>query len=140
MLLDTCVLSELVRPRPDARVLSWLEGVGDAELFLSVLTLGEIAKGKERLPQGPKRRRLEEWLEEVQREFADRILPIDAAVARTWGRVSARAEAKGRPASVVDGLIASTALSRDVPVATRNVEDFSAFGVTVVDPWRGASS
>ena len=139
MLIDTCVLSELIRPRPDANVTAWFEHAAEEQLSVSVLTLGEIEKGAERLPRGPKRRRIEEWLLALRRDFADRVLSIDDSIARRWGQISAQAERKGRALAVVDGLLAATALHHGVALVTRNVDDFAMTGVTLLNPWELAS-
>lgn len=140
MLVDTCVLSELQRPRPDPNVLAWFDAAPEDRLFISALTLGEIEKGAARLAKGPKRRRIEEWLAELRRDFADRVLGIDDAVALRWGRLAAAAERGGHALSVVDGLLAATALQHDMPVVTRNARDFAHTGALLIDPWRAAAA
>jgi toxin FitB len=135
-LLDTCVLCEPTRPRPSARVLEWLRAQPEETLFVSVLTLGEIRRGAALLPAGPKRRALERWLErDLPERFAGRILGVDPEAADLWGRMVARAEAKGRPLPTIDSLLSATALSRGLTLATRNTADFAATGVELVDPW-----
>src|ERR1017187_6115396 len=110
-LLDTNAVSELVRPKPDDKVLRWVEETDESILFLSVLTLGEIRNGVARLRSGRRRGRLESWLQvDLPFRFQDRILPIHAAIADRWGTISASAAAKGKPVPVVDGLLAATAL------------------------------
>jgi predicted nucleic acid-binding protein len=132
-LLDTNVLSELVRPRPEARVLEWFREVPDEALHVSVLTLGEIRSGIERLGSGARREKLRVWLEtELSGWFEDRVLPIDAGVADRWGRLLA---ATGRSVPAVDGLIAATALHHELRLVTRNAADFTFPGLEVVDPW-----
>jgi len=132
-LLDTNVLSELVRPRPEARVLEWFREVPDEALHVSVLTLGEIRSGIERLGSGARREKLRIWLEtELSGWFEDRVLPIDAGVTDRWGRLLA---ATGRPVPAVDGLIAATALHHELRLVTRNAADFTFPGLEVVDPW-----
>lgn len=140
MLIDTCVLSELLRPRPDANVLVWFDEAAEDQLFVSVLTLGEIEKGASRLARGPKRRRIEEWLAELRRDFADRVLGIDEDVALRWGRLAAAAERSGRALSVVDGLLAATAMQHGMALVTRNTRDFDHTGVRLIDPWRAAAA
>src|SRR5207244_5986813 len=109
-LLDTNCISELVRPKPEPRVVEWMEAADEAMLYLSVLTVGEIRKGLAGLPQSKRRTHLETWLEvELQARFAGRIVPIDAAVADRWGLVAAEAKRKGKTLSVIDGLLAATA-------------------------------
>ena len=135
-LLDTNVVSELVKPKPDDRVRRWIEETNESILFLSVLTLGEIRNGVQRLRSGRRRGRLESWLQvDLPSRFQDRILPIDSAIADRWGRVSAIAAAKGKPVPVIDGLLAATALHHNLTLVTRNSKDVSATGVPTLDPW-----
>ena len=135
-LLDTNVISELVKPKPDDRVRRWIEETDESILFLTVLTLGEIRKGVERLRSGRRRGRLESWLQvDLPSRFQDRILPIDAAIADRWGRISAIATAKGKPVPVIDGLLAATAIHHNLTLATRNSADVSGTGVTTLNPW-----
>ena len=134
-LLDTNVISEHSRRRPNAKVVAWLRTLPVEEQHLSVLSLGEVSNGIERLADGPRRERLRIWLErDLQGLFGARLLPIDAAVADRWGRL--RAEI-GRPVPAIDGLLAATALHHDLRLVTRNEQDFSEFpGLIVVNPWR----
>jgi predicted nucleic acid-binding protein len=135
-LLDTNVVSELVGPKPDDKVLRWVEQTDESILFLSVLTLGEIRNGVERLRPGRRRGRLESWLQvDLPRRFQDRILPVTAAIADRWGAVSAIAAAKGKPVPVVDGLLAATALHHNLTLVTRNTSDVSGTGVPTLNPW-----
>jgi predicted nucleic acid-binding protein len=133
-LIDTCAISELVRPRPDPLVIRWFEMVPQTALYLSALALGEIRKGVEKLPEVPRRARTAAWLEiELPAWFDDRILPIGPAVADEWGRLVARA---GRTLPAIDGLIAATALHHRLAIVTRNIADFSGLGIDIVDPWQ----
>ncbi|HEX3729142.1 MAG TPA: type II toxin-antitoxin system VapC family toxin [Opitutaceae bacterium] len=135
-LLDTCVLSEPVQRNPSARVLAWLDQQEDEMLHVSVLALGEIRQGAARLPPGPRRRRLEQWLDrDLRTRFSGRILAVDGPVADRWGRLQAETEAKGRPMPSIDGLIAATALAHGLRVVTRNVDDFAASAVEIFNPW-----
>lgn len=135
-LLDTNCVSELIRPRPDRRVMEWTEAANEASLYLSVLTLGEIRKGLATLPQGTRRTRLESWLEvDLKARFHGRILPIDDAVADRWGLLTAEAKGKGRTLPVIDGLLAATALHHNLTVVSRNVSDFARARVLVLNPW-----
>lgn len=135
-LLDTNVISELVRPKPDDKVLRWIGETDESILFLSVLTLGEIRNGVARLRAGRRRGRLESWLQvDLPLRFQDRILPIDAAIADRWGTVSAIAAAKGKPVPVIDGLLAATAFHHNLTLVTRNSSDVSGTGVATVNPW-----
>jgi predicted nucleic acid-binding protein len=135
-LLDTNCISEVVRVKPEPRVLEWMEAADEALLYLSVLTLGEIRKGLAGLPQGKRRTHLETWLElELQARFSGRILPIDAAVADRWGLLAADAKRQGRALSAVDGLLAATALHHNLTIVSRNVSDFANTRVPVLNPW-----
>ena len=135
-LLDTCVVSELVKPAPDENVRRWIEETEESLLFLSVLTLGEIRSGIERLRSGRRRGRLESWLQaDLRARFQDRILTIDQGVADRWGAVSAAAAARGKPVPVVDGLLAATALHYNLVLVTRNTADVAGAGVSTLNPW-----
>lgn len=135
-LLDTNCVSELVRSKPEPRVLAWMQAADETVLYLSVLTLGEIRKGVAALPQGKRRTQLESWLElDLQLRFAGRVLPIDAAIADRWGLMSAEAQRKGRTLSVIDGLLAATALQHNLTIVSRNISDFENAQVTTVNPW-----
>jgi predicted nucleic acid-binding protein len=139
-LLDTNCISELVRSKPEPRVLDWIEAADESLLYLSVLTLGEIRKGVAGLPQGKRRTRLETWLElDLQARFSGRILPIDAPVADRWGVLAAGAKLKGRPLSAVDGLLAATALHHNLTIVSRNVSDFAHAQVLTLNPWEMSS-
>ena len=133
-LLDTNLLSETVRPKPDPGVNRWLDTVPDEALYISVLTLGEIRRGIERLTEGTRRERLRVWLEhELPDWFGDRLLAVDQAVADRWGRLLAEA---ARPMPSIDSLLAATALHHDLRLVTRNAKDFDYPGLEVISPWR----
>ena len=135
-LLDTNCVSELVRVKPDPRVLAWMEAAEETLLHLSVLTLGEIPKGLAALPQGRRRTRSEAWLEvDLRARFSGRILPVVAAVADRWGLLAARARRDGATLPIVDGLLAATALHHNLTMVSRNVSDFAAAQVPVLNPW-----
>lgn len=135
-LLDTCVLSELTRPRPNPNVVGWFETQESAALFVSVLTVGEIEKGIAALPTGRKKVALSGWLATLRSTYGDRLLPIDAAITAIWGRTVARVEREGGTLAVVDGLIAATALHHGYTVVTRNVGDFQKTGVALLNAWQ----
>jgi predicted nucleic acid-binding protein len=135
-LLDTNVISELIKSEPDANVVSWVDDADESTLFLSVLTLGEIRSGIERLDVGRRRVRLESWLKaDLRARFRNRILPVDDAIAERWGALSAVAAVKGKPVPVIDGLLAATALHHDLMLVTRNLTNVAGTGVPVVSPW-----
>jgi toxin FitB len=134
-LLDTNCISELVRTKPEPRVLAWMDAADESLLYLSVLTLGEIRKGLAVLPQSKRRSHLETWLElELQARFSGRILPIDAAIADRWGLLAAEAKRKGISLSAIDGLLAATAIHHNLTLVSRNVGDFATH-VPILNPW-----
>lgn len=135
-LLDTNVVSEWVRPRPDPGVVAWLAEADEDRVFVSVVTLAELRYGIERLAVGQRRRRLDAWLrEEVPLRFEGRVLPIDADIADAWGRLTALREVSGRPIGAADAFIAATAEARGLALVTRNVSDFERTVRAVVNPW-----
>jgi predicted nucleic acid-binding protein len=135
-LLDTNVPSEMTRPHPQQSVTAWLDEADDAQLYLSVISLGEISKGIATLSEGRRRQELQEWLDRKLRPwFQGRILPISEAIAERWGLIAAQSKLKGHPLKVEDGLSAATALEHGLALVTRNVRDFGNLGVTIVDPW-----
>jgi predicted nucleic acid-binding protein len=138
-LLDTNVVSEWVRARPDEGVVAWLANVDEDRLFVSAVTLAELRYGIERMPAGRRRVRLEQWLrEELPLRFGARVLPVDAAVADRWGRLVAAREALGRPIGSIDAFIAATAQAHQLALVTRNTADFDGSVQAVVDPWASA--
>jgi predicted nucleic acid-binding protein len=135
-LLDTNVISELVKPKPDPNVTTWIDGTDEDLLFLSVLTLGEIRKGVVLLPRNARRAALEAWLsKDLPLRFFDRILSIDQEVADRWGHLSALMSARGIQVGVIDGLLAATAVQHNLTLATRNTRDVAATGVSLFNPW-----
>jgi toxin FitB len=134
-LLDTCVISESIRPRPEAAVIEWLASQNEGDFYLCALTLGELEKGVEKLRRGTKRSRLELWIKELENRFGSRILPIDGDVAIHWGHLAGLLESKGTAMPVIDGLIASCALGYGMVLVTRNVQDYYLSGVELFNPW-----
>jgi len=135
-LLDTAVVSELVRKSPSAAVLKWIDAQDEGSLYLSVLTIGELEKGVARLPASVRRSRLQAWVRrDLVERFGGRLLPIDTRTAARWGAVTGESEKRGRPLPVIDCLIAATALIHGLTVATRNVGDFERCGAACVNPW-----
>ena len=135
-LLDTNILSELLRPRPDARVTGWIDRTDESLLHISVLTVGEIRKGIASLASSARRAQLEAWLEnELRPRFAGCVLPVDEAVALRWGSLAGQAAAKGQPVPVIAGLLAATALHHDLTLVTRNITDVAPTGVFAFSPW-----
>ena len=136
VLLDTCVVSELRRGDGNLRVREAVNAIPDDDLFLSVLTIGEIIKGITLLEPGKKQQALQEWVRKLQAEFADHILPVDLATCAIWGEVTAQARGRGVTVPAVDGLIAATARRHGLYLMTRNVADFAATGAPVLNPWQ----
>ncbi|MFC9691347.1 type II toxin-antitoxin system VapC family toxin [Kribbella sp. NPDC056951] len=131
-LLDTNVVSELRRPRPDRGVLDWIDAVRSSHLRLSVLTVGEITQGIERLAlrDVPQAMAIAQWRDRLVNGYGDRIVPVSCEVAETWGRLNAV-----RPLPVVDGLLAATAVVHDWTLVTRDSDAVSGVGVKVLNPF-----
>jgi toxin FitB len=136
VLLDTCVLSDLRGAAPTPSVRQCFDSFREESLFLSVVTIGEIAQGVALLSEGKKKRGLLAWLETLEQQFQPRILPIDLETARIWGELSAALKLKGRTTGNGDTLIAATALRHGLHVMTRNVSDFEPTGALMINPWR----
>ena len=136
-LLDTNVVSEWTKPRPNPGVVEWLGQVDEDEVFLSVVTFAELRRGIERLPAGARRERLDEWLRgELPLRFESRIVGVDGAIADEWGRLIAHRETRGRTIHTMDALIAATAQVHGLTLVTRNTEDFQASVKSLLNPWR----
>lgn len=132
-LLDTNVISELIKMTPNEHVIAWVNRVAEFDLYLSAITIGELRKGVEKLDKSNKKTRLLFWLEQdLIERFADRILNIDVAVAERWGRLLVQTK-KTLPA--IDSLIAATALHHDLCLVTRNVDDFNIPTLELFNPW-----
>lgn len=135
-LLDTCIISELIKPKPNSKVIKWLRSCREESLFLSSLTIGEIQKGISKLPESRKKNELQTWLDaELALRFDRRILGVDIAVAKKWGDIQASSELAGNKMPVVDSLIASIGIVHDLTVVTRNTADMKPSGVRLLNPW-----
>lgn len=135
-LVDTNIPSELTRQQPDVRVTDFIRKAGKENLFLSVMTIGEICKGIDLLPVSHKRVALQGWLDiEVRAWFAGRILPVTEAIAERWGHLAAAARKQGVALAVVDGVIAATALEHSLTLVTRNTKDYAGLGLSLLSPW-----
>ena len=135
-LLDTCVISELIKQKPNAKFIAWVRSQREEDLFVSTLTIGEFQKGISKLPASRKKSGLQSWLDDALVErFEGRILGIDAKVAKKWGEIQASTEAHGRKLPVIDSLIASTAIAHEMAVVTRNVDDMESTGAILYNPW-----
>lgn len=135
-LLDTNVISELIRATPAPRVAEWFESIDEDRIFISVATLAELRRGVQLLPDGKRRQTLDDWVTHaVPARFAGRILAVDQAVAERWGHASAVAQKSGRTPSEIDALLAATAIVHGCVIVTRDLKDFEPFGVELVNPW-----
>ena len=135
-LLDTNVVSEWTKPRPDSGVVAWLAEVDEDRVFISVVTLAELRYGIERMPSGGRRNRLDVWLsEQLPARFEARVLAVDIETAHTWGRVMARGRNGGRPVGAMDAFMAATAERHQLTLVTRNVSDFDSLGIRLINPW-----
>lgn len=135
-LLDTCVISELVKPRPNPRVVSWIKEQEEQSLFLSVITIGEIQKGISKLYPSKRRSNLAAWLQqELPARFAGRVIPINDEVALVWGQMLGDAESKGRRIPVIDAFLAATALVYGFTLVTRNTPDIVDTGASLLNLW-----
>jgi len=136
ILLDTNVISELWKPRPDSSVLAWVDAQAIETLYLSAITVAELRYGLATMPEGKRRANNQERLErEVLPAFADRILAFGLDTSRTWGDLMVRARAAGKTIGKEDGYIAATAAVHNFMVATRDTSPFDAVGLTVINPW-----
>ncbi|MDF1580356.1 MAG: type II toxin-antitoxin system VapC family toxin [Desulfuromonadales bacterium] len=135
-LLDTCLVSELVKKESNPAVVSWLDEQDEQKLFLSVLNLGELQKGISKLPDGAKKEALHAWVAvDLVERFSGRILELDLETALCWGKLQGEAEQAGEKLPVMDALIAATATAHGLMVVTRNVKDMERCGVRICNPW-----
>jgi toxin FitB len=135
-LLDTCVISGLVSKQPHNAVIEWIDSIEAENLYLSVITIGEIAKGIEKLPQSKRKRELHRWLtEDLLLRFDGRILVLDVDVLLVWGQLTGSLESKGKKMSAIDSLVAATARHWNLTIATRNVADYSHSEIPIFNPW-----
>lgn len=134
-LLDTNVISEGAKPRPDAGVMDWLASIDEEQLHLSIVSLAELQHGVERLDAGRRKSALDLWLsEQLPLRFDDRLLPVDAETADAWGRIVAAAQAVGRPIGAMGAFNAATAKRHQLMLVTRNVADFEVTGIRLFNP------
>jgi toxin FitB len=136
-LLDTCVISELVAKKPSTGVLKWIDSIDPDSAYLSVITIGEIRKGIEKLPDSQRRATLHAWLtEDLIARFGGRILPVDMEVVLVWGQLTGSLESEGKKMGAIDSLIAASALYNHCSLVTRNESDFKHTGIAIINPWR----
>ena len=137
-LLDTNVISELVKKQPYVKVVQWVDDQEPAQMYLSVITIGEIRKGIEKLPVSEQKAILHDWLSsQLLVRFDGRIAPITTSVMLRWGALTGRLETKGVVLSAIDSFIAAIALDGQFALATRNTDDFRETGVSLFNPWTG---
>ncbi len=135
-LLDTCVISELIKQYPDQKVVQWISNVEETNLFISVLTIGELHKGIEKLPESRKKSTLHKWVTyDLEKRFKNRIIDFEIKTATTWGKIQAKSELLGKTLPAIDGLIAATGISNELVVVTRNIKDMQASGADLLNPW-----
>jgi predicted nucleic acid-binding protein len=134
-LLDTCVVSELVKPSPNEKVIDWLNSTPNERLFISVITIGEIRKGLTKLPESKKKNLLANWLNALREDYQNKIYSINLTVAENWGIIQANAEKNGAPMASIDSLIAAVAYTYNLVLVTRNEVDFVASNLTILNPW-----
>jgi toxin FitB len=141
-LLDTCVISESIKKNPDVDAVSWINAQSPDGLFLSVVSIAEIKKGiyKIKPSQPQKAVLLQIWLNAIELEFPQRILPLSSDVLEQWARLSAQTEMQGNKLAVMDSLIAATASSYGLALVTRNTEDFKHCGLKLLNPFSSSSS
>lgn len=136
-LLDTCVISELVAKHPNEEVIGWVDSLDAEQVYLSVITIGEIRKGIEKLPNSKRKTTLEAWLNtDLLTRFSGRIIGFDIPVMLTWGQLMGKLEQAGKKMAAIDSLIAATALHSGFTLVTRNEEDFKNAGIPIVNPWK----
>lgn len=135
-LLDTCLISETITKQPNQQVLDWLDAQLSEILYLSVITIGEIAKGISKLTVSKRKESLTKWLNEtLPHRFKNRILGLDIATMILWGNLVAELEQNGRPLPAMDSLIAATAVQNSLTLVTCNEKDFAGTKVLIINPW-----
>lgn len=135
-LLDTCVISEIIKREPDDNVISWIQNQNEDDLYLSVLTFGEIEKGIEKLSDGSRKNHLKLWVVgDLKKRFKGRIIPIDMRIAARWGEIQGIVELAGKPMLSIDGLIAVSGIVNNCTVVTRNISDMEQSSAVLLNPW-----
>ncbi len=135
-ILDTNVVSELVAAQPNPNVVLWVENIPPEQVYLSVITIGELVKGIEKLPDSQRKEKLVSWLHnDLLVRFQDHLLPLDVSVLIIWGQLVASLEASGHPMPAIDSLLAATAADKGFTLVTRNVDDFLHAGIHLLNPW-----
>ena len=136
-LLDTCVLSEYVKKKPNQQVIQWLDDQEEASLYISILTIAELKKGiiKIKNSQPLRYQKLTKWLQKIKQRFNQRILPLTNNILDSWGKTCGESEAKGNKLAIMDSLIAATAYEHNLIIVTRNISDFHFSSIKVFSPW-----
>ncbi len=134
-LLDTNVISEMIKANPSQEVINWISNIPIEDLYISALTLGEINMGIEKLYEGRKKNELIAWFDQVQQSFQDQTYPVDGDVALKWGKLAAETVKSGETIPTIDGLIAATAYVHGAILVTRNIKDFQSAPIQVLNPW-----
>jgi hypothetical protein len=136
-LLDTCVVSEYVKKKPNFQVIQWLDEQNEDSLFISILTIAELKKGiiKIKKSQASRYQKLNNWLLKIEQRFAGRILPLNKNILDTWAKICGESEARGKKLPIMDSLIASTATQHNLIIVTRNIDDFKFSSNQLFNPW-----
>lgn len=135
-ILDTCVISELIAKYPNPKVVGFVDSLESDDVCLSVITIGEIAKGVEKLPDSKRKQELHSWLkEDLLVRFYGKIIPLDIDILLGWGILIAHLESTGITLPAIDSLISATALTHKLTLVTRNIDDFNGTGVEITNPW-----
>jgi len=135
-LIDTCVISELIKKEPDANLLNWLSSVNENNLYLSVITIGELKKGISKLKDSEKKSKLNQWLkQDLFLRFNNRIIDINLDITLIWGEILGEKEASGLKIPLIDALLAATAISKQMILVTRNIKDFKLTNSRLLNPW-----
>lgn len=136
-LLDTCVLSEALSKKTNPQVLGFVDDLDPEDVYLSVITIGELFKGIEKLPKSRRKNELQAWFnDELLVRYDGKILPLDTRTLMAWGTLIARLESDGHTMPAIDSLIAATAITYELVLITRNVDDFEKSGIEIINPWK----
>ena len=136
-LLDTCVLSEYVKRKPNSQVINWVDAQDELNLFISILSIAELKKGIIKIQNSnPNRhKKLWNWLQKLEQRFVKRIIPLNEDILNTWAVICGQSEAKGNKLPIIDSLIAATAYKHDLIIVTRNISDFKFLSINIFNPW-----
>ena len=135
-LLDTCVISEVIKRKPYSNVIKWIKQEEESNFFISVLTIGELHKGIEKLDKSKRKEELHNWVEnDLKERFCNRIIDIDMQVAMMWGKIQGMTDRAGKPMPAIDSLIAATGITHHLTVVTRNTSDMKESGAVLLNPW-----